>query len=162
MREGAGERLPWWKGRRGEWWVIGQLVLIAAVVFAPVPWRWTDARVLWMVLGALLVATGLAFAAKGMRDLGPSLTPFPRPRRSAKLVQHGTYASVRHPIYGGIIIASLGWALWRTSGLHLLLTVALAAYLHAKSRHEETLLIERFHEYAAYRKRTKRLIPWIL
>lgn len=115
-----------------------------------------------MVPGALLVATGLAFAAKGMRDLGPSLTPFPRPRRSATLVQHGTYASVRHPIYGGIIIASLGWALWRTSGLHLLLTAALAAYLHAKGRHEETLLIERFPEYAAYRTRTKRLIPWIL
>ncbi len=159
---GDGERPPWWKGHRGEWWVIGQLALMAAVVFAPVTWRWTGARMLWVVPGVLLVAAGLGLAAKGLRDLGPSLSPFPRPHRSATLVQTGVFTYTRHPIYGGLIMASTGWALWRASGLHLLLTAALAAYLHAKGRHEETLLLERFPEYAAYRKRTKRLIPGIL
>jgi len=158
---GAGERPLWWKGRRGEWWVVGQLALMAAVVFAPVTWPWTGTRIPWVVPGALLVAAGLGLAAKGLRDLGPSLSPFPRPHRSATLVQTGVFAHTRHPIYGGLIIASLGWALWRASGLHLLLTVALAAYLRAKGRHEETLLLERFPDYAAYRMRTKRLIPWI-
>lgn len=160
--EGTNDRPAWWKGRRGEWWVIGQLALMTAVLFAPAAWRWTVARRVWVIPGALLVAAGLGLAAKGLRDLGSSLSPLPQPRRSGTLVQTGTYAAVRHPIYGGIIIASLGAALWRTSGLHLLLTTALAAYLHAKSQHEETLLLDRFPEYAAYRMRTKRLIPWIL
>jgi protein-S-isoprenylcysteine O-methyltransferase Ste14 len=115
-----------------------------------------------MVPGALLVAAGLGLAAKGLRDLGPNLSPFPRPHRSATLVQTGVFAHTRHPIYGGLIMASTGWALWRGSGLHLLLTTALAAYLYAKGRHEEMLLLERFPEYAAYRKRTKRLIAGIL
>ena len=154
-------RAAWWKGTRGEWWVVGQLVLMAAVVFAPADWRWTASRGVWIAPGVLLVAVGLGFAARGILDLGPSLSPFPRPRRDAILVQTGTFAHVRHPIYGGLILASVGWALWRTSGLHVALTAALAVYLHAKARHEEMLLLERFPAYAAYRTRTKQLIPWI-
>ncbi len=134
---------------------------MAAVIFAPAAWRWIGARVAWAALGAFLVAFGLGFAARGMLDLGPSLSPFPHPRRRATLVRTGTFAYVRHPIYGGVIIAALGWALWRTSGLHLLLAAVLAVYLDAKGRHEETLLLKRFPEYAAYRTRTKRLIPRI-
>lgn len=157
------DRPPWWRGARGEWWVVGQTILLAALIFAPTAWRWTAAsRALWIVPGVLLVAAGLAFAGKALLDLGPSLSPLPRPRRRAVLVQTGTYAYARHPIYGGLIVAGAGWTLWRTSGLHLLLAAALGVYLDAKARHEETLLTERFPDYAAYRSRvTKRLIPWI-
>ena len=155
------ERPHWWKGTRGEWWVVGQFVLMAAVVFAPAGWRWTASRGVWIAPGILLVALGLGLAARGMLDLGTSLSPFPQPRHRAALVQTGTFAYVRHPIYGGVIVAALGWALWRTSGLHLLLAVALASYLDAKGRHEEMLLLERYPDYAVYRTRTKRLIPWL-
>jgi protein-S-isoprenylcysteine O-methyltransferase Ste14 len=146
---------------RGEWWVVGQLVLLAALALAPALSQWTDARIPSRIAGALLVAAGVALAAKAVRDLGPSLSPFPRPHRTAALVTTGVYALSRHPIYGGLIIASAGWALWRMSGLHLMLAAVLATYLHAKSRHEETLLLRRFSEYAAYRARTKRLVPWV-
>ncbi len=116
---------------------------------------------MWIAPGVVLAALGLGFAARGMLDLGPSLSPFPQPRHRAVLVRRGTFAYVRHPIYGGVIIAALGWALWRTSGLHLLLAAALAVYLDAKGRHEEILLLARYPDYATYRTRTKRLIPWI-
>jgi len=96
-----------------------------------------------------------------MRDLGPNLSPLPRPRRDAVLVTTGAFAHTRHPIYGGMIIAAVGWALWRGSGLHLLLAAVLAVYMSAKASHEEELLRARFDAYAAYRERTRRLIPWI-
>lgn len=149
------------RGRRGEWWAIGQLALLAAIACAPAMWGWTEARAPWRVAGALLALAGVVLAARGLHDLGPNLSPFPRPRRTATLVTAGVYARTRHPIYGGLIAAAAGWALWRTSGLHLALAAALAAYLHAKARYEEALLVERFPDYAAYRARTKRLIPWL-
>lgn len=83
---GASERPVWWKGTRGEWWVVGQSALMAAVLFAPAAWRWSDGRAVYIVVGIVLVAAGLGFAAWGLRDLGPSLSPFPRPRRRAVLV----------------------------------------------------------------------------
>ncbi len=155
-------RAPWWRGTRGEWWVVGQGVLMATVVFAPPAWRWAaPARALWIALGVGLVAVGLGFAVRAMRDLGPNLSPLPRPRRDAVLVTTGAFARTRHPIYGGMIIAAVGWALWRGSGLHVLLAAVLAVYMSTKASHEEELLRARFDGYAAYRERTKRLIPWV-
>jgi protein-S-isoprenylcysteine O-methyltransferase Ste14 len=78
------------------------------------------------------------------------------------LVQTGVYARARHPIYGGLIVAAVGWALWRSSGVHLALAVALALYLDAKARMEERWLLERFPDSAGYRARTRRLLPWLI
>jgi protein-S-isoprenylcysteine O-methyltransferase Ste14 len=155
-------RRPWWKGERGEWWVAGQAVLIAGLALAPTAWTWTaPARDLWRGLGGLLILVGLVYAGRALAELGPNLTAFPRPRRTGVLVQTGIYAQVRHPIYGGLIIAAFGWALWRGSGLHVGLAAALAVYIIAKARREEAFLAARFPEYAAYRARTKRLFPRI-
>lgn len=155
-------RPPLWKGARGEWWVVGQAILLAAVVFSPAAWRWTEpARAPWVTIGVFLVIAGLGLAVRAMIDLGPSLSALPRPRRRAVLVQTGAYARTRHPIYGGLIIATSGWALWRMSGLHLVLAMILALYLNAKASREELLLGERFPEYESYRMRTRRLIPWL-
>ncbi len=162
MRDGRRPRPPWWKGTRGEWWVVGQGILLVAVALAPATWRWsTPSHTLWAALGASLVIAGLGLAIRAIIELGPNLSALPRPRRQGVLVQTGLYAQARHPIYGGLILAATGWALWRTSGLHLVLGGALAIYLHAKAVHEETLLRARFPEYGVYRARTKRLIPWI-
>jgi protein-S-isoprenylcysteine O-methyltransferase Ste14 len=142
--------------------VAGQAALITALALAPAAWTWT-APGLWRALGGALVAAGVTLAAAGIMHIGrANLTSLPRPLPHASLVQTGIYARVRHPMYGGLIIASLGWALWKTSGLHLMLAAALTAYLHAKAGYEESLLDARFPEYPAYRRRTKRLVPWIL
>ncbi len=161
MRDGR-PRSPWWKGTRGEWWVVGQGLLLAAVALAPAAWRWSaPSRTLWAALGAALIVAGLGLAIRAIVELGPNLTALPRPRRKGVLVQTGVYAQARHPIYGGLIIAAAGWALWRTSGLHLVLAGALAVYVHFKAVKEETFLRERFPDYDTYRARTKRLIPWV-
>ncbi|MDR7555148.1 MAG: isoprenylcysteine carboxylmethyltransferase family protein [Armatimonadota bacterium] len=156
-------RQPWWKGPRGEWWVAGQTALILALALTPPGWTWGGApRRVLAVIGAALVVVGLAYAAAAIRALGPSLSPLPRPRHRAVLVQTGVYARVRHPVYGGLIVAAVGWALWRASGVHLALAGALALYLDAKARIEERWLLERFPDYAGYRARTRRLLPWLI
>jgi protein-S-isoprenylcysteine O-methyltransferase Ste14 len=153
---------PWWKGERGEWWVIGQGALLLTMALAPVAWPCATApRGIWQTLGGFMILAGVGLAGRGAVELGPNLTPLPQPRPRGFLVRTGLYAHTRHPIYGGLIIAGFGWALWRSSGLHLALAVALAIYMNAKARHEETRLLARFPEYEDYRRRTRRLIPGV-
>jgi protein-S-isoprenylcysteine O-methyltransferase Ste14 len=107
-----------------------------------------------MGVGALLVGRGLL-------DLGPNLTPVPAPRDDARLVESGSYASVRHPIYGGLIATAVGWALVMASPLALLLAFVLAGFFELKSRREEAWLRERYGGYPAYMERTRRFFPGI-
>jgi protein-S-isoprenylcysteine O-methyltransferase Ste14 len=68
---------------------------------------------------------------------------------------------VRHPIYGGTLLVALGWSLL-SSPLALFPTALLAFLLELKSRHEESMLAERFPEYEAYRRRVRwRFVPGI-
>jgi protein-S-isoprenylcysteine O-methyltransferase Ste14 len=100
-------------------------------------------------------------ATRGWVDLGGNLTPFPRPRADAGLVDTGAYRLVRHPIYGGLILGALGWGLATASPAALAGTVVLAVFFDLKSRREEAWLAAQFKGYAAYRSRTRRLIPWL-
>jgi protein-S-isoprenylcysteine O-methyltransferase Ste14 len=59
-------------------------------------------------------------------------------------------------LFGGGCLA--GWQQWP----HAAAFAALAVVLHAKARREEALLARRFPEYAAYKARTKRLVPFVL
>lgn len=150
-------------GSRGEGWVVAQgliLVLVAVTgLFGP---AWDGpARAVGVLLGAALIVTGASLVVRGSRDLGAALTPLPRPREEAMLIESGVYARVRHPIYGGIVIASVGWGLMTASIPTLLLALVTWAFFTVKSMREEAWLVERFPDYPAYRAHTRRLIPWI-
>jgi protein-S-isoprenylcysteine O-methyltransferase Ste14 len=110
-------------------------------------------------LGLGLVG-GLLFVA-GLLGLGRGLTPFPKPLPDARLVQSGVFSLARHPVYGGGILAVAGWALLHGGVLGLVAAVALACFFDAKATREERWLVGRFPEYAAYRQRVKKLIPFI-
>ncbi len=111
--------------------------------------------------GAVLVAVGLLVVARGAADLGSNLTPFPRPREVAALIDRGAYRYVRHPIYGGLVVAGVGWSIATVSPLALVLAVVMALLFDAKSRREEAWLTERLPGYAAYRSRTRKFVPGI-
>jgi len=144
-------------GRRGEGWVIAQFVLGAAIlVLGIVGFAWPDgvSRALTFV-GVLVGAFGMVLLAQGFGALGSSLTPFPRPLENAALREGGVYGRVRHPIYGGVLLLALGWSL-ALSPLALAATVLLWVLLELKSRHEESMLLDRYPEYRTYRERVRR------
>ena len=144
-------------GRRGEGWVIAQFVLGAAIlVLGIVGFAWPDgvSRALTFV-GVLVGAFGMLLLAQGFGALGSSLTPFPRPLENAALREGGVYGRVRHPIYGGVLLLALGWSL-ALSPLALAATVLLWVLLELKSRHEESMLLDRYPEYRTYRERVRR------
>ena len=144
-------------GPRGEGWVAGQLVLFAAIGLGGLAYG--VATLPLLVAGIAMVVLGVAVVALGAWELGSNLTPFPRPRPAATLVQDGLYRHVRHPIYSGVVTAAVGWALVTASPLSLIFAVLLALLFDAKSRREEAWLSEQLPGYAGYRARTRKFVP---
>ncbi len=156
---------PWWKGTRGEWYFAAQLVLFALIFIAPLaPGQpaWPGlAGLAARGLGLLLGLVGAALASAGVFRLGQNLSVLPHPKDDAALVEGGVYALVRHPIYAGIIIGALGWALLTNSLLALGLAVVLLVFFDVKSRREERQLLARFPGYADYQRRVRKFFPFI-
>ena len=116
-------------------------------------------RILGMALAA--VGGGLAFVAS--RRLGRALTPMPEPVAGADLVETGPYRLVRHPIYGGVILFSLGTALILDSVAGTVLALGLIPFFYVKSAYEERRLRITYAGYSDYRRRVpRRLIPFVL
>lgn len=147
-------------GKRGEGWFLLQLVLFAVILFAPrIP---PLAMPLWLQgLGLLILAVGGLFGTWGVLALGKNLTAFPRPVEDGSLVTQGPYAYVRHPIYSGLILGTLGWALFRANLLGAGLAVLLLIFFDLKSRQEERWLCEAYSGYEAYQRKVRKLIPWV-
>lgn len=151
-------------GPRGEGWVAGQIVLF--VVIAGFGIRDLGehppnggARLLVTAAGLAIGALGVAVAIRAIGDLGTSRSAFPRPLRGAALVETGLYGIVRHPIYSGLLLAAAGWSLATASLWAAAASLVLFGVLDAKARREEAWLSVLHPDYAAYRGRTKRLIP---
>jgi len=152
----------WLDNRRGEWWLLAQLVLIAAHLFPPwpAPGSWGYAWPLPLAaLGVGLFVLGLLLAAQAFWRLGPSLTPLPDPKPGAALITTGAYGRCRHPLYQAIVICSLGVTLAMGSLLHLALLVGLCAVLGGKARREERQLMPLHPDYANYRAATPAIVP---
>jgi protein-S-isoprenylcysteine O-methyltransferase Ste14 len=78
------------------------------------------------------------------------------------LKSSGAYALVRHPIYGGLILVALAWALL-LSPWALLPAGILALFFSLKARFEEAFLERRYQDaYRAYAERVRhRFVPYL-
>ena len=147
---------------RGGRWVAGQALALASWAFgfalsARFPPRG------WMWAGLLPVVAGVTMAVAAMPKLGQGFTPFPTPSPSGQLATVGPYATVRHPMYGGIFLVAMGLSLlggsWRGAGA----AVVLGVLLYLKSVHEERFLRIAYPSYGDYSKTVrKRLLPGII
>ena len=146
---------------RGGWWVVGQSMLMVAVVGLGAAHRGQWSALASFVAGWMLFAAGGCLGVWGMVALGRNRTAFPRPIEDGHLVRTGPYAIVRHPLYASVILASFGWALIFASASSLAVAAVLTAFFHAKAAREERWLRTAYPDYEDYSRQVRGLIPWV-
>ena len=155
----------WLDNRRGEWWLLAQLLLITAHLLPVWPAPASFGVAIWpkplFGLGLLLLAFGLFWALEAFRCLGASLSPLPAPKPANQLIATGSYAICRHPLYRAVLLCSAGVVLATGSPLHLLLLVSLAAVLRGKARFEEQGLRALHPDYSQYAAVTPAILGWV-
>lgn len=113
-------------------------------------------------LGLAVEATGLGIRIWSMRTLGASYSRTLLTTDEQRIVDHGPYRLVRHPGYLGSLLTWAGFAL---SSRSLPVAATVAALLSVAYRRriiaEEQLLGRDLPGYLDYRRRTKRLIPFV-
>ena len=162
---GPAERLP--PGKRGEYLVAIQFALMFAFILAPAwnPWLTLEvAAALAPVRWALGLAGGgaaLLLGGLGLLNIRDYLTPLPYPVDHNRLVRHGAYSVVRHPLYSSQLFAAFGWVAFSLSLSHLALLVVGFAFFDYKAGKEEAWLRARHPAYAEYARGVRKLIPWV-
>ena len=79
-----------------------------------------------------------------------------------RLITNGIYTYIRHPLYLGEISRNLGTALLFSSLYGLAVMMIANIFLFIRIEIEEKMLITIFgHEYEEYKKKTKKLLPYI-
>ncbi len=156
--------------RRSDWVriaIAGVIALGVASLHSP-SGRAIDPSVLPRTLPVRVVADVLAIAGVAIlvwarTILGRNWSGAVTFKENHELIQHGPYAYVRHPIYSGLLLLSLGTAIhYATLGGFVLLVLVFAG-LALKMRQEEHLMTEHFPDrYPAYRARVKGIVPFLL
>lgn len=146
--------------------ILSVLVRIIAIIVA----LWDLVYVQGMVfqfdmlesLGLLVVLAGFSIRNIARRTLGNYFLNGINSLRKHKLVKHGIYRHIRHPIYLGAILLNLGSILLFSSLLGFLVMMGYIPFVLYRIRIEEKILIEKFgKEYRDYMNKTKKIIPLI-
>lgn len=109
-----------------------------------------------VAISSVLVIVGLSASFMVLRWLGKSFSIMAEARR---LVTHGPYALVRHPLYICEEIAVIGLFIQVISPAAFLIVMGHAMLQFRRMLNEEQVLKATFEEYESYAARTPRLIP---
>lgn len=155
------------KGRRGEYLVVLQFLLIAAFILMPILPNLRDTHffhISELLRWAILVfcwAAAMVMGGLGSHNIKEFLTPLPYPVDHNRLVTTGVYGIVRHPLYSSQLFAAFGWVVFTLSFSHLALLVLAFLFFSFKASKEERWLVQRHPEYLDYAKKVRMFIPWI-
>ena len=112
--------------------------------------------------GLLLFVGGTILRAVGKRTLGRYYSYGLRTLQDQKLIQHGVFKHVRHPITLAALIYTPAMPLVLSSVYGFLVMLGIVPLFLYRIGIEEKMLIEKFgDEYLQYMKRTRKLIPLI-
>lgn len=132
-----------------------QFALMAIVVMRASPGNASPAGAVLLAASAFVGLWALASNRPGNFNIRPE------PKEGGRLVTHGPYRWVRHPMYLAVLLFTAAFATagdaWQWAAL-----AALAAVLLAKARREERGMALAHPGYADYRARTRAIVPFIL
>jgi protein-S-isoprenylcysteine O-methyltransferase Ste14 len=120
-----------------------------------------------LMLGSLLYFPGMALVLWGRLSLGQWYNVSSgfgvQLYEDQRLITHGPYAYVRHPMYLGLVLAAVGGLLvYRTWTVAFLLSNALMVLLVRGRREEQALAAEFGEQWQEYCRRVPFVIPRII
>lgn len=120
-------------------------------------------RVPPFVAGTVLLVVGLWLFYRAHADLGSFWSVTLEVRENHRLISHGVYRRIRHPMYSALFLYSVGQALvlpnWLAGPSYLIAFGILFAF---RIRAEERMMVAAFgDEYVTYMAKTKRLLPGV-
>ncbi len=137
-----------------------QFVLLGVLLTAPrLPDPYGALTPFISLLGLVLMALAGVVLLVSFVALGNALTASPLPKQRGQLVTTGVYAYVRHPIYSGLLLLSLGVVLDAGWWPQLVVALMLFLLLRIKAQFEESLLRKAYPKYAAYALMTPMFFP---
>jgi protein-S-isoprenylcysteine O-methyltransferase Ste14 len=140
--------------------VFAQFGLIAALVYQ-VYSAWPNVRL--ETPAAALLALSIAMALWTLTVNRPgNFNIIPEPKEQGQLVTDGPYQWIRHPMYTCVLLFCAACALMIDGWWAWYSWIVLFAVLWFKSVVEEHLLLQRYSEYAQYKSRTKRFVPFLV
>jgi protein-S-isoprenylcysteine O-methyltransferase Ste14 len=166
----SGEKVAWKDEGLGMFLAlrIGGLLMwssIIAYLLNPNWLAWSKVRLgdpfRWAGLAVGLASVGLVYWL--FRSIGTGISPTVGTRREHRLVTHGPYRWVRHPLYtaGTALVIALG--LLADNWFIIVMAIVALILLAMRLPNEEAHLIAKFgDEYREYMKRTGRFLPRIL
>ena len=115
-------------------------------------------------LGILLIILGIILRQLSMAILGKYFSGVVGIQKDQKVIEKGPYKYVRHPSYTGALMIFIGLGLALQSGAAVLTLIVLfiIAYGFRIYVEEKALVSELGEPYLDYKKRTKRLIPYVV
>jgi protein-S-isoprenylcysteine O-methyltransferase Ste14 len=146
-------------GRRSS--LLGATVALAGAftMSVPIAASVTHSGIVAMCASAILTIAGTAISIASLVALGRCFGVMPEARG---LVTGGPYSIVRHPLYVGEAIATMGQVVvTATVPVIALLAVHFALQVW-RSVNEEKALVQVFQHYEQYRRRTWRFIPGLV
>jgi protein-S-isoprenylcysteine O-methyltransferase Ste14 len=114
------------------------------------------------IIGVILFLTGLIIRLIGKRTLGRYYSYGLKTLPDHKLIKHGIYKHIRHPIYLAIILYGMGIPMFFSSLYGFLIMLCLIPLIFYRIKIEEKMLLNKFgEEYRDYMEKSKKLIPFV-
>jgi protein-S-isoprenylcysteine O-methyltransferase Ste14 len=107
----------------------------------------------------LLLMCGMAWAVWSLHVLGRNVSVLAQAR---DMVDRGPYRWVRHPLYTGEIVSTLGIAIGANSLAAVAVWLVLCGLQVYRALREEQVLLQALPGYRDYRSRTAALLPGLL
>lgn len=144
------------------WMVIPASILsaVAASYLTKVP---VSDEVWIYYVGTACIWIGIIVRFVIIRSLGKYFTVDVTIREDHRIKKEGFYRYIRHPSYAFSLLTSLGLGLYLNNWLSLILafSIPFIAFSYRITVEEKTLIEQFGEEYLEYRRKTKKLIPFV-
>jgi protein-S-isoprenylcysteine O-methyltransferase Ste14 len=145
-------------------WITISLSVTVGVLLAGRPYgALAGPRGTWENTGVVLIVAGLAIRWAAILSLKRSFTVDVAVAKDQRVVETGLYRWIRHPSYAGSLLSFVGFglALRHWTSLAAIVVPITAAFLYRIGVEEAALRAGLGEAYAAYARRTRRLVPFV-